>query len=285
MLVTSKLNRLEGIDFRAGADSDRISRYRREKLFFNGAEISIPFVDMTAGENFHPDLVIVSTKGWQLEKAAEMLGKYISPGCIILPLLNGISSVEFLQRRFPHARVLYGYFIGHASVRTGTSVNHDGVGTFFFGDADNRELSAETLAVEELFRRAGINCTIPQDMIYSMWKKYILNVGVNQATAYFKVTYGGLQQDSKKLDFALNLMLEARTVAGYCGVKTDDLMIKDAMDLILTMPPQAMTSMYQDICNGTPTEIGLFAGEICRLAEKFSIDVPYNRQILAAIDR
>ena len=99
------------------------------------------------------------------------------------------------------------------------------------------------------------------------------------------MTYGGLQQDPEKLEFARNLMLEAHTIAKCCGVKTDDSMIDDAMELILTMPPQAMTSMYQDICNGTPTEIGLFAGEICRLAEKFSTDVPYNRQILSALDR
>jgi 2-dehydropantoate 2-reductase len=82
------------------------------------------------------------------------------------------------------------------------------------------------------------------------------------------------------LAFAEELMQEAVKVAVAAGVNHTEEMVKNAMDVILGMPPEAKTSMLQDILANRPIEVDLFAGTLCKLGEKYSIDVPGNREVL-----
>lgn len=275
-----KLSRLAGIDFRLAVDRERLIRYRRDGRFFNGERFDFRLFCPESGETFSPDLVIFATKSRQLVEAANMLKNSLPEQAVILPLLNGISVTERLKKIFPGNKVLYGYFIGHASVRKDHAVTHDGVGADHIGYVDNRVIAPEVAAVAELFEKAKINCVIEPDMAKAMWKKYILNVGVNQSSAFFEVNYGKLQEDKKMLLFAENLMREALAVAKKMQIDLDDSAISDAMNVILSMPKDAETSMYQDVKNSRPTEVDLFAGTLCKLAAKFSLSLPNNQLVL-----
>ena len=281
MLHAVKLFRLSGVDFRLAVDPERKLRYRRDGRFFNGERFDFQLHCPAQDEGFSPDLVIFATKSWQLTAAAKMVEKTLSPDTIILPLLNGISATDILQSIFPKNHILYGYFLGHASVRQNNIVTHDGVGADHLGYLDNHEIAPEVAAVVELWKRAAIDCVVDQDMASSLWKKYILNVGVNQSTAYFEVNYGDLQKSPEKLAFAEKLMREALCVAQALQIHIDEAAVDAAMQVILSMPENAETSMYQDVKNSRPTEVELFAGTLCQLGEKYHIALPANRKVLA----
>ena len=281
MLHAVKLFRLPGVDFRLAVDRERKSRYRSDGRFFNGERFDFPLYYPAEDEGFAPDLVIFATKSWQLIEAAKMVEKSLAPETIILPLLNGISATERLKNIFPDNRVLYGYFIGHASVRKNHRITHDGVGADHLGYRDNREIAPEVAAIAELWQDAGIDCVIEPDMDKAIWKKYILNVGVNQSTAYFEVNYGDLRKNPEKLAFAEKLMREALSVAQKLGIDLDDSAVTNAMDVILSMPKDAETSMYQDVKNSRPTEVDIFAGTLCKMAAKLSLTLPANQEVLA----
>lgn len=47
------------------------------------------------------DLILFCVKSYSLEEVAEQLAASIGPDTVLLPLLNGIEGIEYLQRRFP----------------------------------------------------------------------------------------------------------------------------------------------------------------------------------------
>ena len=274
---------LAGVRVRFLADTARCERYRREGIFLNGIKVGAEFV--TPGELTEvPELVIIATKGFSLRSAIALLKGKTASGTVILPLLNGISAAGELRQAFPECRVLHGLYLGHASVREGNRISWSGCGKIFFGDPTGDK--AAVGAVSRLFSRAGIDHVIPDDILAAVWKKFILNVGINQTQALFRADYGMIQRSPELLDYCRDLMREAAGVAVAAGVQIDaDTAIGEAMKVVCEMPPEVKTSMLQDVLAGRETEVDLFAGELCRVAARLGLDVPLNRRILSQLSR
>lgn len=278
-LIAEKLIKMPGISFYAAADQGRVKRYRAEGIFFNGEKLPLNFLAPEEKADFdHADLIIAATKTASLPEALENVVPFTGKNTIFLPLLNGISASDVIAARFPECTVLSGFFLGHASVREGNSIRHDGCGTFYCGgEADALE------AVRKLFQHAAINVELPADMTHAIWKKFVLNVGINQTQAAFDADYGTIQRTPELLEYCRELIREAIAIAVAEGVSGTDSMLEPAMEVILSMPPQVKTSMLQDVQAGRQTEVDAFAGTICARAAIHGIPVPRNQEVLKII--
>lgn len=277
MLCAAPLAKTEGVSLRVAASGERLNRLREHGLYLNGQPLQAEFTSGNGGRT--ADFILIATKAAGYQDALELAAEFAGPQTVIVPLLNGISAEETAKRRFPGNDVVCGFFLGHASVRNGNRIEHDGVGTFYFGTtaSDAPETVRRTA---ELFRRAGISCAVPEDMRAALWKKFVLNIGVNQATAHFRADYGELQRNPSRIEFTMRLMREASAVAEKLGVADAAEMPEAAMQTILAMPGNVKTSMFQDVEAGRPTEIALFAGTICRLGRETGVPTPLNDEIL-----
>lgn len=277
MLCAAPLAKTEGVSLRVAASGERLNRLREHGLYLNGQPLQAEFTSGNGGRT--ADFILIATKAAGYQDALELAVEFAGPQTVIVPLLNGISAEETAKRRFPGNNVVCGFFLGHASVRNGNRIEHDGVGTFYFGTtaSDAPETVRRTA---ELFRRAGISCAVPEDMRAALWKKFVLNIGVNQATAHFRADYGELQRNPSRIEFTMRLMREASAVAEKLGVADAAEMPEAAMQTILAMPGNVKTSMFQDVEAGRPTEIALFAGTICRLGRETGVPTPLNDEIL-----
>ncbi len=277
MLCAAPLAKTEGVSLRVAASGERLNRLREHGLYLNGQPLQAEFTSGNGGRT--ADFILIATKAAGYRDALELAAEFAGPQTVIVPLLNGISAEETAKRRFPGNNVVCGFFLGHASVRNGNRIEHDGVGTFYFGTTTSD--APETVRrTAELFRRAGISCAVPEDMRAALWKKFVLNIGVNQATAHFRADYGELQRNPSRIEFTMRLMREASAVAEKLGVADAAEMPEAAMQTILAMPGNVKTSMFQDVEAGRPTEIALFAGTICRLGRETGVPTPLNDEIL-----
>ena len=280
-LCGAGLLKASSLDFRVMADEERIQRYRRSGHFLNGT--LLPYCYQTVGElgNWRPDLILIATKSNGLRQLPQLMQLCVEKRhTVILPLLNGISSPFFLKKLFPENPVLQGFFMGHASFREDNRITHDGVGKFYLGCMEEScEDKDVLLKCAEVFRKASIPVEVPENMLHALWHKYVLNVGVNQSSAYFKADYGLLQKTPAYLDFARSLMEEAVLVAEKLEIPGREDMVQSAMDVILTMPPDAKTSMLQDVEKGRPTEVDLFAGTLIKLGRKCNVPTPCNEKV------
>ncbi len=273
VLPAAQLAVYDGVKLSVTADAERVARYREEGIFLNGEKL--PFQYVSPEELDTADLVIVATKMPTLRAALENVAPAVTEKTVFLPVLNGISAREVIGERFPQCRVLGGFHLGHASVREGNRITHDGVGTIYCG--------GEAAALEfasGILKAAGVDVETPENFEVAMWQKFVLNVGINQTQAYFNADYGQVQQSPEMLRMVWDLMEEAVAVGRACGVELGDEVIDSAMMVVCKMPSQVKTSMLQDVQAGRETEVDAFAGTVCCLAEKYGLDVPKNKSVL-----
>ena len=247
-------------------DKERLGRYNQNKPIFNGVVQEFDY--LLPDEAFTPDLIIIATKSQGLEGAIKNIKNFVNENTIIISLLNGISSEEKIQEAYPNATVLKSYFIGHSAVRVGNSVTQDGVGEIFIENNPK---------IKEIFDEFEINYQIPEDINYSMWLKYTMNLFSNQVSAILNMNFGELKRNQAFLNFAKKIILEVRTIAQVKGVKNLENLENDALAFLNKMCDEGKTSMLQDILAGRKTEVEIFAGEIIRLGKIFNLPTPYNQ--------
>lgn len=247
-------------------DSKRLERYRREKPSLNG--VSLEFDYILPDDCFEADLIIISTKAQGLDSAIENIKNFVGEKTIILSLLNGISSEERIAAAYPSVAVLKSYFIGHSAVRTGNSVTQDGIGKIV---AENNS------EIIDFFTRVGVDYSTPDDINYSMWLKFTLNLFSNQVSAIMDMTFGDLKQNAAFIDFAKKIIAEVCEIASRRGVRGLENLEKDALHALSLMCDEGKTSMHQDILAGRKTEVEIFAGEIIRLGKVLGVATPYNQ--------
>ena len=253
-------------ELRILVDEERLARYKKNKPTLNGTEQNFEYI--LPSEVFEPDSIIISTKSSGLASAIESIKNFVRKDTIIISLLNGVSSEEIIANAYPEAKVLKSYFIGHSAVRDGNLVTQDGVGEIVVeNDSD----------IVRILENAGVDYTMPEDMNYSLWLKFTMNVFSNQASAILNMTFGDLKKNSAFIDFAKKVISEVRAVAEKKGINNLENLEYDALKALARMCDEGKTSMHQDILAGRKTEVDIFAGEVIRLGKEFNISTPYNQ--------
>lgn len=247
-------------------DKERLARYSIQKPIFNNEVQEFEYI--LPNQNFSPDLIIISVKSHNLEEAITNIKNFVSPNVQIISLLNGISSEEKIFAAYPEANVLKSYFIGHSAVREGNSVTQDGVGEIVL---------AKDEKLAELFNLCDINYSMPENIDYSMWLKYTMNLFSNQTSAILKMNFGELKRNQAFIDFAKKIIAEVKSIAAKKGIDSLENLEIDALDFLGRMCDEGKTSMLQDILAYRKTEVEIFAGEIIRLGKEFGIPTPYNQ--------
>ncbi len=255
------------------ADSKRIESYKNDCPKLNGKEIELNYI--TPDEAQSADLIIISTKNDGLKSAINYIKNFIVKDTIILSLLNGITSEKEISEVYGKDKVLHSYFIGHSAMREGNSVIQDGVGKIFFGSPYEENLEKVKI-LKNFFESKNIDYEIPQDIIYSLWLKFTMNVFANQLSAVLGLKFGDMQGSDFE-NLAKNIISEVVQIAKCEGVSNAERLEKDSLDSLKLMIPEGKTSMLQDIEGGRKTEVDIFAGEVIRLGEKYGIPTPYNK--------
>ncbi|MEA3471287.1 MAG: 2-dehydropantoate 2-reductase N-terminal domain-containing protein, partial [Thermodesulfobacteriota bacterium] len=151
----------------------RYDRLRKEGFIINGRHFSIP-LRRPGDEKGPADLIIVAVKHDHLQGAIRDIKSSVGEKAIILSIMNGIDSEEKIGSVYGMDKVLYGVAVGIDAVRIGNSVTYSKEGTLFFGEEKNSVPSERVRRVKELFDRAGIISETPQDMIRTLWWKFMI---------------------------------------------------------------------------------------------------------------
>ena len=274
-VYAAPLSSCPGVRLRAAVDPPRLGRYHDRPLVFNGRELDLEYFVPAEGDS-PVDLIIIATKSTGYFDALALIGPLVGDGTVIMPLLNGISSEEEAAGLYGWEHVIYAYFIGHTSTRHGRTVSQDGAFRTYFGEAGNTTLSPRIGRIRDLFDKAEIPYKIPGNMVTNMWQKYIINIGMNQATAILRCTYGHLRENGYALEYMVKLMDEAAAVGESAGIPGTRDMVEKAVSLLHTLGPDDGSSMYQDVVAGRPTEVDIFASTVCRLGREKGVPTPFN---------
>lgn len=271
-------------NIRVIASGDRAERYRTDGVTVNGKRYM--FSVFTPEEDAAPaDLLIFAVKNHHMSQAIKDVANHIGKDTLILSLLNGVTSEKEIADMYGDEKVLYSFVIRTDATRVDDDTVYTNLGFIPFGEAKNIEgnLSPRVLAVEDFFKRTGINYKIPQNMIRDLWAKFMLNVGANQVTAAVRCGYGGIRDLPAVRDLVGATMREAVSVSNAEGIDLNEDDIKNSIDTLSSLTPTGKTSMLQDVEARRKTEVEAFGGMVCALAEKHGIEVPINKTLVKLI--
>jgi 2-dehydropantoate 2-reductase len=261
------------------AAPDRIARYQADPPSFNGQTLHLHYA---APDRPGPpaDLILVAVKSTSLRAALPEIAPFLAERTQILPLLNGITAQDVLAGAFGWPRVLHGFVYCESSMRTGHAVVQNGTAKIVFGEAANTPPAPRVQAVAAFLERVGIAHHVPADMRAAQWRKFILNIGINQAQAILRRPNRELQQNPEAMQLARTLMDEAAALGTALGIAGVAEVPAWAETVIRAAAPENRTSMLQDVEAGRPPETDLFAETVCRLGRQLGIPTPANERAL-----
>lgn len=268
------LHKLLGDNFAFIANGKRKERLEKEGLYLNGEHFNPKVVSSDEGTTF--DLIIVSVKNYQLQSAIEDMRNLVGENTIILTLLNGISARDVLQEEFKDNNVLYGLAIKIDAVKVGNKITQNSKAIIQFGDKYNKTMSEEVLAVKNLLNDAKINNQVFEDMIKTVWTKWMLNIGLNQVSAISGATYGVIKNTPELLSLVNKAMTEVMEVSKACNINLGDESWASVQDVIDSLDGDGKTSLLQDVENKRKTEIEYFSGTLIKIAKEHNVEVPVN---------
>ena len=262
------------------ADADRAARYAAQPTLCNGEPCR--FACCAPADGRPVDLILVAVKATGLDAAIRDIAAFVGPDTVILSVLNGITSEERLNAAYP-GHVLWSVAIGMDANRTGRKLVFKSAGKIQFGERDG-SVTPRVAAVAQYLTACGIENEPCTDILYKQWHKLMINVGLNQASAAFGMTYGGLAEDGAQRALMLSAMQEVIRLANAEGVPlpADD----DVTWLAGAVPrfkPDSKPSMGQDVDAHRPTEVEEFAGVVRRLSRKHGLPTPANDYFYRAI--
>jgi len=283
-IYADKISRYDNENLKILVDKNRFEKYTKNPKKFNGKELKLKYI-LPDNTNFNADLIIIATKFDGLFDTIKNIKNFVKNDTIILSLLNGVTSEDYIAEKYGWKHVVHSYFIGHSAMRDGNEITFDGRGDIVFGVL-NPEITEKNdeILLKNYFEKVGIDYRIPDDVQHSMWLKFMLNVSSNQTSAILHKTFGQMQESPKFRKLLRDIMQEVVEIANACGVKNTQTIIDEAFESFDKMSPDGKTSMLQDIEAGRKTEVEMFAGTVIELGKKYNIQTPYNRVLKEMID-
>ena len=271
-IYADKISKFANVDFRVLVDKKRLEKYKKNPTYFNNKFLDLKYI--LPEEKFLADIIIIATKNDALLDVIANLKNFVGKNTIILSLLNGVGSENLIAERYGEEKVLLSYYIGHSAIREGRNIVHDGINKIVFGSKyDNDD---NVIKVKNFFDIVGINYSIPEDIVSSLWFKFMVNVSLNQTTALYKLSVGEMKENNDAIMFFNNLLNEVEQIAIAEQVKFPFDVKNKVLDFVYSMPYESKTSMLQDVLASRKTEVEIFAGKVIELGIKHNIDTPYN---------
>ena len=256
-------------------DDDRFEAYKNRVFTCNGKQLDLKMQRSSVKETF--DLVIVAVKYNGLSSALETMKNCVGENTIIISVMNGISSEKIIGKRYGMDKLLMTVAQGMDAMRDGSNLVYTKYGLLFIGNPDEAKSDENLLAVKDFFDKVEMPYKIEENIMYRMWAKWMLNVGINQTCAVFDTTYEKATTPGKIMDIFVNAMKEVVELSKHEGINLKDSEVQTYIDIIKTLAPDGFPSMAQDRKACRLSEVEMFAGTVIELAEKYKMDVPVNK--------
>ena len=223
---------------------------------------------------------IVLVKSWQTKRVAEKLKGILAPDGIVLTLQNGLGNREALARDLGAEHVALGVTTTGATLLGPGHAKVGGEGVISL--EQNQALGP----LEAALRSSNFNLHIVDDARSLIWGKLVINAAINPLTALLRIPNGELLSHPWARKAMSALAREAAQVADAEHVKLPFSNPIEAVEEVARKTSKNLSSMFQDVRRGAPTEIDAICGAVTERGREHGVDTPYNRscwQLVRAI--
>lgn len=260
------------------ARGERFERLKNRTFSVNDRLYHIPVVH--ADRIARPaDLVIVALKHHHLADAVGDIAALTGPDTAILSVMNGLESEQIIGRACGMDKLVYAVAVGIDAVYENGRYTYASPGKIIFGSVDRKGGGPSLDRIQEALSRADIPSEVPADIMRAMWWKFMVNVGINQASAVLRAPYGVFQASADARDLMRSLMAEVISLAEKTGIDLTGKDLDEWGKILVDLSPTGKTSMLQDVEAGRKTEVEIFAGKVVSLGKTHGVCTPVNATV------
>jgi len=258
------------------------------KFSFDAKVKAVSFEELHKCDFSKVDSIILSTKSTATQKIAKDLHltlKNYKTIPHIVSLQNGVENENQLSKYFQKEKIIGAITrkIGAHIVRPGV-VEATGNVEVIAGAIKKSEDNTVFLSrFSEILNSVNIICKISNDIQLELWKKLMINNGVNALCALLEIKTGVLMHHEKLSNIVYGLMVETAQAAKYFDIAFCDEDIDEMFDLIKNFN-SIKPSMLVDREFKRELELEDICGVVIKYNALQNLDAPYTKTVSTLLE-
>ncbi|TDL31476.1 ketopantoate reductase family protein [Jeotgalibacillus sp. S-D1] len=224
------------------------------------------------GELF--DVVLLTTKSYQLNGAINDIKPFVGEHTMILPLLNGIAHVDELIQAFGDEAVLGGLcFIETTLDSEGTIVQSSPIHDLLFGERSGNK-SERILKLQAAFSDTRASFRLSENINQDMWHKYSFISALSGVTTLMRAPIGPIREQEAGYRTIDTLLKEISMVMKKMEAPIKDNLPQIQLEKMMEMGHSMKSSMQRDMEKSCSTEVDHLQGYLLEKAKQYQLNVP-----------
>ncbi|MBI3401135.1 MAG: 2-dehydropantoate 2-reductase [Acidobacteria bacterium] len=221
------------------------------------------------------DIVLFAVKLYDTEGALAALPPLLGPDTAVIPLQNGVDSVDVLTRAIGPAHTAGGTCYVSAVIAKPGVIKHTAMDHLVFGEIDGSR-SPRLERFLDACRPASFQSTLSADITVDIWTKFTRLSVLSGMTAVTRSSVGVIVNDPDLMAMLKAAVIEARDVAHAKGIAVPADIAEDVARAYSALPPQARASMAEDLERGRRLELPWLSGAVVRIGKQVGVATPIH---------
>lgn len=220
------------------------------------------------------DVVLLSTKSYQLAGAIEDVRLFVGENTMVLPLLNGIAHVDQLVEAFGEQSVIGGLCFVEATLDDkGTIIQTSPLNQLVYGERSGEETD-RIKRLKDAFDGTKAEFILSDNINQEMWHKYLFITTMSGITTLFEEPIGPIRElDSGQRTIAA-LLKELEEVMKKSGAPVKQGISDELLTKLNSLGEGMKSSMQRDAEKSRPIEADHLQGYLLDKAHELSVPVP-----------
>lgn len=218
------------------------------------------------------DLLLLTCKSYDLPSAIDTIRPAVGSKTAILPLLNGLSHIDDLNRAFGADRVLGGFAKIAVTMLPDGTIKHLNDWRYITFGEQNGAMSERIGAVKALFDRSSVVAAAVPDIMAGMWEKLVHLATVAGATAVMRANIGEIGRTEEGVALMVELLETNAEIAKRAGFPPSAGFLDEYRALLSDRKSTSTASMLRDIEGKGQIEADHIIGYLLRKAREHGVD-------------
>jgi 2-dehydropantoate 2-reductase len=228
------------------------------------------------------DIVLFAVKMYSSEDAARAITPMMGTNTGVVGLQNGVESMDILTRVVGRPHVVGGVAYIASVISEPGLIVHTAMDQLIFGEPDGTR-SPRVTALHEACIKSGFNATVSERIDVDIWAKFARLSVFSGLTAVTRLPIGPLREDPELYAMVLAAAKEAIHVGEAKGIRFPQTLMDEITTMLNGLPPNAKSSMLEDLERGKPLELPWLSGAVVRLGREVNIPTPIHQFVAAVL--
>lgn len=256
-----------------------LSTYGIRLVADNAELIAFPQVTVDPTKLGKQEFVLVLVKAHQTKYILNPLKKLCSKDTLVISLQNGIGVGDILKSVVSSRNIVLGTTTHGANIGPDGIVKHAGTGITIIGKYEMSNAVDNRLNIfARILSDAGFETLVVEDIYPYLWKKLLVNVGINPLTAICGLKNGMLLDKREIKRIQEMAVREAYSILEAAGIDIG-MTVEEVLEFVKEIcikTSDNISSMLQDRIKGVETEINFINGAILKEARMLGMAAPVN---------